>query len=44
MMKVTYLTETIVVMAQKTSEMTPYTPASFGVTGRSPAAKTVWSA
>ena len=32
MMKVTYLTDTTLVMAQKTSEMTPYTPASSGVT------------
>jgi len=38
------LTETIVVIAQNTNEMTPYTPASFGLTAPSWAAKTVWRA
>ena len=33
MMNVTYLTDTMIVIAQKTSEMIPYTPASSGLTG-----------
>ena len=44
MMKVTYLTETMIVIAQKTSETTPYTLAWFGVTTCPCALKTVCSA